>query len=331
MSTFKKYPARWFISLFIAMIVVAWRLPRYSLFGLNWYLIAWLTNLALMIVIVGVISKNKEQDPEWKRGEGGTAGSPGWFDVLIDNRNKYSLSRFQIMAWTLVVMSAIWTIAIARGTDSIAHAKDYACKPVASQSDSSANENPIENENNKKATCAAPADIQLPEILWALMGISVTTAVASPLIKNNTQERTQQNTSYFKLKLKPAEDGLPVMDSNGEQVKDSQGNGITSNFDAAGAISIRKKGPPLLSDMFMSEDPGNEYVLNIGKVQNFFFTVVAVIIYAFVLGAAIAGTKSIAALYQFPDLSEGLVAIIGISHAGYLVNKATDTDTGPAK
>jgi hypothetical protein len=189
--------------------------------------------------------------------------------------------------------------------------------------------------------CAGPAKIQLPEILWALMGISVTSAVASPLIKSSKAQRTKKDTdSYYKLKLTPAENGEVVLDDVRKPIMvdvfDEDGNPtgrqkhIKSNYTAEGVISKRVKGPPKISDMFMSEDAGSEYVLDIGKVQNFFFTMVAVLIYGFVLGAAIVGTKSIAALYQFPDLGEGLVAIISISHAGYLVSKATPTDPGPS-
>jgi hypothetical protein len=160
--------------------------------------------------------------------------------------------------------------------------------------------------------------------------------VASPLIKSSKEQRTKKDTdTYYKLKLTPAANGEAVTDAAGNpiMVKDPNTNQdvpLRSNFTAEGAISKRVKGPPLISDMFMSEEAGSEYVLDIGKVQNFFFTMVAVLVYGLVLGAAIAGAKSIADLYQFPDLGEGLVAIIGISHAGYLVTKAAPTDTGPS-
>jgi Ca2+/Na+ antiporter len=305
----KEHEVYWLFGLFVAMTVVALILPKIRL---SLYVVAWLINLILMLVIVCVISKNKEKDPKWD-------WQGGWFAILVDGRNKYSLSRFQILLWTIIVISAFWTIAVARAADSITadHAGDYICEAPES--------------TEEEASCASPAAIQLPEILWALMGISVTSAVASPLIKGNKEERTKKNTDYYKLKLKPADDGVEVRNSMGEELADADGNpvNIVSDFDTVGAVSRRVKGPPMLSDMFMSEDPESEFVLDIGKVQNFFFVMVAVIVYAVALGAAIAGTESIAALYQFPDFSEGLVAILGISTAGYLVDKAADTGPDP--
>ena len=58
-----------------------------------------------------------------------------------------------------------------------------------------------------------------------------------------------------------------------------------------------------------------------------FFTVVSVVTYAVALGMTMRWSPSIAALSRFPDLSEGLLAVIGISHAGYLVNKAVTNPT----
>jgi hypothetical protein len=53
--------------------------------------------------------------------------------------------------------------------------------------------------------------------------------------------------------------------------------------------------------------------------------VVSVVTYAIALGAAIVSAESIFALFQFPDVSEGLLAVLGLSHAGYLVAKSTIT------
>ncbi len=71
--------------------------------------------------------------------------------VLIDERNKFSLSRFQIVIWTVVILSAYAT----------------AC---------------IYNMWNNRPN---PLSIAIPEEVWLLMGISTTALVGSSLILSN--------------------------------------------------------------------------------------------------------------------------------------------------
>jgi hypothetical protein len=54
-----------YLILFVAAAIVAGFFPRLSIFGLNWYGIAWIINLILVMVIVGEIGKDKEEDPNW--------------------------------------------------------------------------------------------------------------------------------------------------------------------------------------------------------------------------------------------------------------------------
>ena len=211
------------------------------------------------------------------------------------------------------MLSAFTTIALARAGDSnTEHANEYLCESSESGDGETTEESEETtqeaDENNQKKPCAAATDIQLPEILWALMGISVTSSVASPLIKSAKEKRTKDKTGSYPNRSTP---------HKGEKWK------------ARGAIAYRVEGKPKFSDIFMCEDPESIDIINMAKVQNFFFTMIAVTVYAASLWAAIRGASSISSLYQFPDLSEGLVAIIGISHAGYLVNKNVDTGPDP--
>jgi hypothetical protein len=72
----------------------------------------------------------------------------------------------------------------------------------------------------------------------------------------------------------------------------------------------------------MGEEVSNFMYVDIPKVQNFFFTIVAVIAYVVALAVAMSTTKSIPAFFAFPDLPAGLIAVISISHGGYLTDKA---------
>jgi hypothetical protein len=74
-----------------------------------------------------------------------------WLGALIDERNKLSLSRLQMIMWTLVVLSgfvvaALWNISCGNRAESL--------------------------------------NIGIPDQLWWLMGISTTSLAASPLIRS---------------------------------------------------------------------------------------------------------------------------------------------------
>jgi hypothetical protein len=75
--------------------------------------------------------------------------------ILIDERNQMSLSRFQIVVWTLIILSAYLTIALARIT----------------------------------AGVADPLAIGIDWQLWALLGISSASLVGSPLLLSEKKDR----------------------------------------------------------------------------------------------------------------------------------------------
>jgi hypothetical protein len=74
------------------------------------------------------------------------------------------------------------------------------------------------------------------------------------------------------------------------------------------------------TDMFGGDEVGNTHYVDVSKVQMFFFTLVAAVSYAVCLFRLIDGTDP-ADITSFPALGTGLVAILGISHTGYLGGK----------
>jgi hypothetical protein len=295
----------WTVGLIVIMILVGVLMPLRERRGL--WLWSWIINLILMFVVMGTVSLS-------------VGAKGGFWAMFVDSRNMVSLSRFQIVLWTLVVLSAFWAIGLARVGDSgFGWGKDaYVCEsPAASPSPFTSpltGGEPVEEQPlppEEEATCAAPLDLQLPEILWALMGISVTSAVASPLIKENKKRSTERDQPGYTAML---EEALGL--TRGEK----------GEFGTEGAVVYRNPDyDPRFSDMFMGEDPKNFRYVDIAKVQNFFFTVVSVVTYAVALGMSIVAAESISALFQFPDVSDGLLAVLAISHGGYLVTKAAVT------
>lgn len=77
-----------------------------------------------------------------------------------------------------------------------------------------------------------------------------------------------------------------------------------------------------VKDLFRGEDAGNADVVDIGRVQMVFFTLVTVFAYTAACWHAFVtrGPETLA----FPAVSSDMVALLGISHATYLVNKNAD-------
>jgi hypothetical protein len=172
--------------------------------------------------------------------------------VFIDGRNRLSLSRLQLTLWTVLVVSAF----IAAGIWNLAHG-------------------------------VGGLDIKIPEELWALMGISTTSLVASHLI----------------LSSDPAKPATKAgSDAN------------TSSKEAA------------WRDLVEGEAQANANYVDISRVQMLFFTLTIFVAYGYALVAMFTAvdpaTKVAAAITDFPALSQGMIALIGISHAGYLTRKA---------
>ena len=82
-----------------------------------------------------------------------------------------------------------------------------------------------------------------------------------------------------------------------------------------------------VADLFRGDETGNGAHLDLGKVQMLFFTVVLVLVYFFALGNGFADIVNGVVgdgkrVYQLPALSQSMVTLLGISHAGYLAAKA---------
>jgi hypothetical protein len=261
--------------------------------------LTWLVVAIFMLFIIGSIgiSLNK--------GRGG---------VLIDPAtNMMSLSRLQIVLWTWVVLSAFVTVALARVGDSISNSAGYC--------------NPAQGQQEGEVTCADPLGVQLPPLLWTLMGISVTSAVASPLLKAGKAQRTEgddqrrmREASKRKSRGEPDElatyrDALKNRTRDDpELARDLRNEGVL----------VKKSHWTLakFSDVFMGEEVTNFMYVDVAKVQNLFFTVIAVTAYTVALAVEMSISGSIAGFFLFPDLPAGLMAVISISHGGYLTDKA---------
>jgi hypothetical protein len=197
---------------------------------------------------------------------------------LINERNLMSLSRFQMTVWTVVIISAYLVIALVRAQSS---------------------------------EVAEPLVITIDWQIWALLGISTTSLIGTPLLNDAKSKKQPGNAD------KPPEEvlekaGKPFGENAAEVDRNREGllYGNSSIADAR------------FTDLFERDELGNSQFIELAQVQMFFFTVIVALVYAVQLFQMISFGDLLAEDIGLPVLPEGLLALMGVSHAGYLGNKA---------
>ncbi|HSS77968.1 MAG TPA: hypothetical protein VLV54_14655 [Thermoanaerobaculia bacterium] len=214
-----------------------------------------------------------------------------FWGLLIDDRNKMSLSRFQTALWTVVVVSAILVAAFSNvgleGQGKIT--KDKAGKRTLTL-----------GKQELLLAGDGPLDFEIPQDLWLVLGISVASLVGSPMIRQGKKDQQPKPEELAKT----------------ESTLKTQGQDVAHE----GLVIVNTKpADARWGDLFQGEETGNGAHLDLGKVQNFYFTLILVFAYGAALAALFAKPEPIVAL---PAFSQGAVALLGISHAAYLANKA---------
>ena len=225
-------------------------------FGARWFdvsaLRAWLIDLVVIAGLFAVL---------------GSSFKDMWFGVLVDGRNKISLSRLQLVLWTMLFADTFLVIYIWN----IAH-----------------------STNAEELTKAV--GLGVPAAVWVLMGISGASAAATPAI----------------LSAKPAPastDPSPPIPSDRAKFLD-------------GIVVKRRAGDrPRWSDIILGDEAGNADSIDIGKLQQLLFTLIAIAAYGYAIATTliVAGGHIIEAI---PDMKEGFLALIGASHATYIAYKS---------
>ena len=156
-----------------------------------------------------------------------------------------------------------------------------------------------------------PVAISLPETLWLLMGISTASLIGSPLIRSNKMSKPVNELEMAR--------SLNLLFDQGVNPGKMTNRGQT--------IMNPTPQDSQWSDLFRGEEAGNIAQIDLSKVQNFLFTLILLLAYGFALGSMFTGNTG--KITEFPALDTGMVALLGISHAGYLVSKAF-THTPPS-
>jgi hypothetical protein len=190
--------------------------------------------------------------------------------IMVTERNLMSLSRFQMILWTLLVLSAYLTIAMQRIHGNITN----------------------------------PLDFSIDMKLWALMGISTASLVGSPLLLQNKKLQHPSADAVEKAST--------VLQETPQTIQDNRQGRLYAN---ATPLDAR------FTDIFQGDEIANTAYIDPAKLQMFFFTSIVAGTFAYQMFQSI--HRDLANL-GMPVLSEGMVALLGISHAGYLGSKTVN-------
>jgi len=197
--------------------------------------------------------------------------------VLINDRNLMSLSRFQMAVWTVIILGAYFTFAMVR---------------IRALAEGSLN----------GQTVTDPLDIAIDWHLWALLGISTTSLVGTPLILSTKKDKQPTDLAVQKAAQMVDEPEQAVMDNKQGTLY------ANTNISYAGMSLMNKR-----------DELANTAQIDLAKVQMFYFTVIAAVCFFVMIIKQLVAANS--ALGSLPLLPDGFVAILGISHAGYLTSK----------
>jgi hypothetical protein len=147
---------------------------------------------------------------------------------------------------------------------------------------------------------ASPLSVAIPGELLVAMGISITSLAGTGLVLNVKRSQTSDGTPGD-VKTTLAARDVPIAD------------------DATGVIKLDKAS---FRDVFEGDTPESATYLDLGKIQMFYITIALVLGYGIAVGAMFSSFDGSADITSLPSIDEAFVALLGISHAGYLTTKA---------
>ncbi|MGB8308863.1 MAG: hypothetical protein WCE65_03405 [Methanoregula sp.] len=215
--------------------------------------------------------------------------------IFINERNCMDLSRLQIVCWTVLVISAYLVILFIRFLNA--------------------------------ATITDPFNITIDWHLWALLGLSASSAVGAPVIASAkaakdpaplqqiTADGPRIDTSRYPAPVTKAAAAF----SRTEAEVAATGSGVL--YGKAAPADAR------FTDIFQGDELNNAMYVDVHKTQMFLFTVIAIVGYGALILNMFLTTTNPASL-GLPAVSDGLVAILAVSQATFLAGTGvTNTPT----
>jgi hypothetical protein len=150
--------------------------------------------------------------------------------------------------------------------------------------------------------------------------------LADPAVTDKTQPQQDKDAATLRYNNEVAK--KPQADkeyTEAKQAFDSLQTQLGETREGLLKVNLRPQ-DATLSDIFQGDEVGDYYLIDLSKVQMFFFTVAIIVSYA----AALSGVMNDQAALMnplgvdFPSFSSSLNTLLAISHAGYLTVKSVD-------
>ena len=232
-----------------------------------WRFAAWVTSLAMSLALLIT----------WGRWFKGRAAG-----LLIDRRNRFSLSRLQIVAWTILILP---TIAVCLGNNALRAESIIGIPPLA-----------------------------LDWTLFILMGISLGSFVSAPAVLYLKTTRAANPAEVAEARKRLAE-----QDDTDEASVLVEGQ-LVKKADPSNAR---------LKDLLCGEETGNAATVDIARVQMLGLTAIVWAAYATIL-ARLMSDGMLWTIPKVPSLDGTLLALISVSHVGYIAGKVSPNSSRPS-
>jgi hypothetical protein len=219
-----------------------------------------------------------------------------WQGWLINEQYRVSLSRLQVFLWTVIIFSCFATAV---------------------------------SINIKAGLGIGALEIAIQKELWIAMGISATSLVGSPLIltgkkrksryaglSDSAEETERDKRTARRMRVLLAErlrgaGSLAEQPKNETDLVDRRAEGVVYHNEELQEAC--------LSDLFRGEELSNFDVVDIARLQAFFFTVVLVVTYGINAVAYLAKADQVT---ELPTLGASGLSLLAMSTGIYLTGKA---------
>jgi hypothetical protein len=215
----------------------------------------WLITIGLLAVILVVAGK---------------AVRSRWDGVFIDSNNRISLSRFQLVLWTLLLVSALLTAGLI---------------------------------NAMVPADATPLEIRIPPQIWALLGLGAFSAVAAPAISQNRRAGPAGGV----LSAESRADASEARVATAVALEREQSLSARPSFTGQLLVKADPSDARWI-DMIRGDNEGAGHV-DISKVQQLAFTALLIAIYATTLWQKMQGVADINAFPDMDGGFVALLAI----------------------
>ena len=149
-------------------------------------------------------------------------------------------------------------------------------------------------------------NVAVSDELWALLGISTTSLVGTPFLLSTRRD-------------KEPVDGAKASEAAASKFGETA-NDIASR--AQGPLYVNPSpADARFSDIFEGDELSNTQMIDIAKVQMFVFTAVSALVWTCAALKLLSSATILAPNVALPTLPTGIVTLIGVSNAGYLLNK----------